>query len=421
MSLVETIKNEDKFILFIYAYVFLMPWNFFKGQMGALTVILFIWWLIKFRGVLIIKLKEVLEFKPLVILVIFILYTYISVLWSDPISDGLKHVNQFTKYYFFLIPILFTSLNKEQAFNSIKLFIISFGSYAVFSFMIYLGLFTIESTGSKSSNPKGIMAYAIMSTYLAISAIGAFIIAQYQNTKKLKVLFYMISFISLISLFINNSRTAQVALILTIITLIIFSLKNISFKDKKLYIGFAIIIIFLGIVFVTLQLKNTHNNKYLNAYNELQEIVNENKYEGSFSLRVYFYKAGFEIIKNNLIFGMGPEDNIKKLREIQKNDPVYTKDNYYSSFHSQHLDILTRYGLIGYLLLLISVVFLLYKLRENKKIFYLATSFMLVVFYTSLANVMLIKKPFNYIFISVFVLFSIIAYYKQKEEGTSNS
>lgn len=414
MTLAQRLKQEDKFILFLYVYVFLMPWNFFKSQMGVLTAILLIWWIIRFKGELVSRLKTLLEFQPLVLLIAFIFYTYIAVLWSSPMEDGLKHVNQFSKYYFFLIPILFTSFNREQAINGIKLFMVSFGVYAAFSLMIYAGLFTIESTGSDSNNPKGIMAYAIVSTYMAIGAITGFIIAQQQNNKLLKSVFYLLAILSLFALFVNQGRTAQLSLILTIITIGMFYYYRLQIKHKLLY--FVGVISFLAIITFILLETSGQIKKYNEAYAETQEILYENKYEGSFSLRVYFYKVGFEIMQDNLLFGMGPEDNWKELVKIQKSDPVYTRKNYFNSFHSQHMDTLTRYGLVGYILLLASVCLLLFRLKNNPQVFYVALSFMSVVFYTSLANVMLIKKPFNYIFITVFVLLSVIAYLDQKEK-----
>lgn len=415
-NLIDNLKQQDKYVLFIYVYIFLMPWNFLKGQMGALTVILFIWWILKFRGSLVEKLKTMLDSKPLLILIAFVLYTYIAVLWSDPISDGLKHVNKFSKYYLFLIPILFTSLNKEQAWNGIKIFLISFGTYALFSLMIFVGFFTIESTGSDSSNPKGIMAYAIMSAFLAVGAICSFFVGLYQKKVNLKVLFYGIALICFIVLFLNKSRTAQLSLILTIITLSIIYLKSIDFTKKNFYKVVTILVVFLGISFMTLKAINGFG-KYQESYQQMKQVIYADRHEwGSLSLRVYFYKAGYEIIQDNFLFGMGPEDNCRELENIQKNDPAYTYSKYFTSFHSQHLDILTRYGFIGYFLLFSSIVVLLWKLRENKQVFYTALSFMLIVFYTSLANVMLIKKPFNYIFISIFVLLSVIAYFDNKQK-----
>lgn len=79
------------------------------------------------------------------------------------------------------------------------------------------------------------------------------------------------------------------------------------------------------------------------------------------------------------------------------------------------MDLLTRYGIVGYMLVIVSAIYLVFLLRRYKESYYLALSFFLVVFFSSFANVMLIKKPFNYIYISIFVLFSVIAYTKNRK------
>lgn len=123
---------ENRFKFFLYFYFFVMPWNFFKAQMGVLTLILLLLWIEKFRKNIFINLKKIVEFKPLIILFAFILYTYVASLWSDSIKEALEHLNQFHKYYFLLIPILFTSLSETEAKNSIKVLIVSFASYSFF-------------------------------------------------------------------------------------------------------------------------------------------------------------------------------------------------------------------------------------------------------------------------------------------------
>lgn len=395
----------DKYILYIYLYILLMPWNFEKSQMGILTAILFIWWIYKFKNNILIKLKYILNFKPLLLLLIFILFTYIATLWSDSITEGFKHVNKFHKYYLFIIIILFTSLNIKEAKTGLKVLIVSFGVYSLFSIMIYLGLFTIQETRSGISNPKGIMAYAIVSVYMAIGAISSFFISYYSKNKPTKVLFIFIGILCLVALFINKGRTAQLSFIFSIVTLVATYGRNYIFKLKYI-IG---VIILLSTIFYILDTSGKLK-RYQSAYSDVNKILNEDKYTGSFGARVYFYVVGSKILSDNFLFGMGPEDNINELIKIEKKEKRYI----YKSFHSQHLDTLTRYGFIGYLLLIFSIVYLLYKLKENREYYFYGLSFFIIIFYASLANVMLIKKPFNYIFITVFVLLSIIAYNQKK-------
>ncbi len=411
MTIIENIKNTDKFILYIYFYLFMMPWNFEKWQMGVFTLILFIWWIIKYKSQLLSKLSLILQFKPLVLMILFILYMYVSVLWSESFDDGFSHVNKFYKYYFFIIPVLFTSLDKESAKNAIKVVFFSLGTYAIFSLMIYLDFFEIKETRSNSENPKGIMAYAIMSAFMAAGAICSFFIALREEKKSLKYIFSVVSVLCFLALIVSLGRTAQVSLILTILTLFfLFYWKNI-FSIKVLFLT---VLSLVTLVFVIKEYVNI--DRYKLAYNEVVDIIKYNKYNGSFGVRIYFNKAGLEIIKEHPLFGMGPEDNTKKLEELQRNDKNYVNPKFFTSFHSSHMDILTRYGMVGYFLLLGSVIYLLFYLRKDKYMFSIALSYFLIVFYCSLANVMLTKKPFNYVFISLFVIFSVYCFYMKKEK-----
>lgn len=413
-AILDKLKATDTYILFIYFYIFLMPWNFFKWQMGAFTAIIFIWWLIKYKGSLEQKLRTLYEFRPLAILIFFIIYSYISILWSTSWIEGFNYVNDFHKYYFLLIPVLFTSLNSKEAKNGIKLFIISFISYSIFSILIYLGFFTIEDTGSNVSNPKGIMGYAIVTQYMAIGSIASFFLAIFSKSKNRSILFFISSVLCFFALFVNNSRTAQLAFLLSIIVLFIIYYKKAIFKIKN-FIFFLISVILITSITLFLLDKSNKLERFKKAYNELEEVITENKYEGSFGLRIYFTKTGIEILNRNLFFGTGPQDNVEKLEEIMENDPNYTNNRTFTSFHSTHIDFLTRYGLVGYLLLVGSIVYLFYMYKDKDKYFYIGISFYSVIFFISFANATFSKKPINYILVTLFVLISVVVYNQIKE------
>ena len=406
---INYIKKEDKFVLFIYLYFFLMPWNFFKGQMGALTVILFIWWIFKYKKSIVNKIKEVFLFKPFILLFLFIIYCYITALWSDSIIAGLKYINSFNKYYFLFTPVLFTTLSKEEAINSIKIIVISFLSYSIFSILIYMGLFTIESTHSNMFNPKGIMGYAISTQYMAIGSISCFVFALFSKSRKYKIIFFLGSLLCFFSLFVNNSRTSQLSFILTIFSMFLIYFKNSIFKIKNMTILIStfLLIAILGYIFLE---KTNKINRYEVIGKDVSRVVEKGIYDGSIGTRIFFYKAGIETFIKNPFFGTGPLDNWEINKKMQKENPNYVYPEYIGSFHSQHINILTAFGLVGYLLLFFSVFYLIYKLKGNKQFFYVALSFYLPFFYISLANATIFKKPINYIFVSIFVLFGVIIY-----------
>ncbi len=252
------------------------------------------------------------------------------------------------------------------------------------------------------------------SMYMTIGAIFGLFIYLFSKNKITQYSFLLISIICFISLFISKSRTAQLSfLFVSLLLILIYFRKNI-FKFKN----FIIIIILASTVlfssFFVLKESGKIDRYYL-AYTESKEAILHNKFEGSFSLRLYFNMVGLKLFEEEPIFGSGPEDNVNYLINYQKNDPNYTINNIYDSYHSQHIDFLTRYGLVGYLLIVCSTIYLIYLLKDNSQVYYLALSFFLLVFFSSFSNVMLTKKPFNYIYITLFVLFSIIALKKQKE------
>ncbi|MFY4783421.1 O-antigen ligase family protein [Aliarcobacter butzleri] len=410
------LKDEDRYVLFIYLYLFLMPWNFFKWQMGVYSILIFLWWMVKYKNSLKSKIKNVLEFKPLLVFIIFLMYVYITPFWSDSWKEGFDYVNDFYKYHILLIPVLFTSLNVNQAKKSLKIIIISFISYSIFSICIYLGFFSITETRSDELNPKGIMGYSIVTIYMAVGSIASFIIGIFYKNKNYKILFFISSFLCFFALVVNNSRTSQLAFILSILIILIIVYNKSIFKLKNFLVGSITFIILLS---VSIYLLNNAGklDRFILVYKETKIAFKENKFEGSVGFRLYFNLVGIEIIKNNnFIFGMGPVDNTKELTKIMKEDPRWTSKLLFNKFHNTHLDLITRYGYLGYILLWFSIIYLFLSIKDKDMYYFIGLSFFAVIFFTSFANGTFEKKPVNYIIISIFVLLSIMSSKNKKSD-----
>lgn len=162
--------------------------------------------------------------------------------------------------------------------------------------------------------------------------------------------------------------------------------------------------------------QNGKLDRFKSAYLDVTTVLGTNEYKGSFGARLFFNKTGIEIFLNNMLFGTGPKDNRLLLQEIQKYSIEYKGDNgkgrIINHFHNEHLDLLTAYGLVGYLMLFSSFFLVIYRLKNNKLVFYYSTSVFLTLFFSSLANKTLSVVPLNLIYIIFFILFVIIAYDK---------
>ncbi len=402
--------NTDVYLNYVYFYLFVTPWHFFNSQPFILTSILFIWTIVKFKKEWFYKLKDRINFIPLILFILFILYVYMSIFWSDSILIGLEHVNDHFKYYFLIIPILMLSLDKEKAILGLKIITISFGVYSLYSILIYLGIISID--GASMTNPKGHLRYSIGTQYMVIAFFSSIFFIYFSKTKEEKILFTIVTFLSFFALFINNSRTSQITFILILLIFIYLFFGRSIIKNLKYFV----LILFIISVSIYTLFENGKLDRFKSAYIDVVTVLETGGYKGSFGTRLFFNKTGIEIFLDNMLFGTGPKDNRLLLQEIQKNSIEYKGDNgkgrIINHFHNEHLDLLTSYGLVGYLMLFSSFFLVIYRLKNNKLVFYYSTSVFSTLFFSSLANKTLSVVPLNLIYIIFFILFVIIAYDK---------
>lgn len=397
--------EKDKYILFVYLFLLLTPWGLFKSQVAIFSIVLFIWGLIKYKSDITNKLSIIWKFKPILLWLSFIIFCFIAVLWSDSFAEGFKRVFNFHKYEFLFGTALLISLTKEQAVTAIKVLLVSFSMYALFSISIYFDVVSVA--GSSSLNPKGILRFSISTQYMVITSFVAILFAIYSKVRNEQIVFVLASFLSIFALSINYSRTSQLAfLLILIVFVIVFSLKNIKVAMFNLLLTVLVLFAFFQ--------NDRMLNKFNVAINEVKNIYNNNIYSGSFGVRLFFNKVGIEMIEENPFFGVGPVDNRNQLVQKEKEEKNY-KAVIVKHFHSEHMEILTAYGLVGYLLLVSAVVLLIIKLRKQNLYYYISLSVFLTLFFVSFANKTLALKPLNYIYVILFLLLSIIAYQSSLE------
>lgn len=394
---------------YLYLFIFLVPWNFFKGQMGVLTALLIILWMITFsQNGYWSKLKTITHSKPIVLFFLFISYSYSSYFWS--INTESYHSSQmFFKYYWIIIPLFFSILNHEEALKGVKIFVISFGLYALFSISIYAGLFSAGI--STVNNPQGTVSYTISTPYMALGVLISYIFAFYETNLTRKWLYYTLGLLSLIGLFINYGRAAQIGFVLTAILLLVTHFR------KNLNLRMVLVFVFTLITGVLVLNAGGKLDRFKAGFQELSSYQDISSLQGSWGCRVYLIHASKDIIRDQPIFGAGAGDNTDKLIEWSKKHPNPQTD-WNRTFHNQHLEFITKYGFIGYLLLISAVIVLLYQLKNISLAFGAALTFFAFTAFDGLADIIILMKPYNNIFALMFVLFSVIAFEKKiSQEG----
>jgi O-antigen ligase len=305
-----------------------------------------------------------------------------------------------------MIPVFFTVLTPHQAKNGLFIFISSLGIYALFSFLIYIDIIHIQSINmsnpSDMSNPRGILAYAIVTPYMVIAFLSSLVIIFNSKNNYIKILFSSIALLSLIGIFINNGRAGQLAFIITIVILTFINRKSI-FNPKIIFL--LILTILLSTIFLNTSGKFT---KMTRSFSELQNLE-EKQFAGSWGHRAYMWYAAGNILQENYIIGVGAGDNIDEFIQYTKSHP--SKATWLRTFHNQHLDTLTKYGIIGFVLLWSSVIILLIQLYSSNFYFQIGMIFFSVSFFDGIGDIILLMKPYNTIFMLVFLLLSIISYH----------
>jgi O-antigen ligase len=242
---------------------------------------------------------------------------------------------------------------------------------------------------------------------MAISTLWAFYFYLNEENKKMKYFMLFISVISFIALFANNGRIGQISFFATIFILMIYH-RHYLIEYKKTLILFIISILFgFSLLYSFGKL-----DRFIIGAKEL--IVLENtQFAGSWGHRAYMWYAAADGVSNHPFFGAGVGDTIDEFIEYGNKNP--SKATWLRSYHNQHLDYLTKYGIIGYLLFL-SSIFLLLKLlyEQNKDFFIVGLILFSIILIDSFGDIILLMKPFNNIYALVFVLLSIVIHKSKK-------
>lgn len=396
------LAKRDYFIYYIYFFIFITPLNTFKSQLFITTTILLIGWLITFNfkeNRFMEELKKIFSFPPFLLIAVFLLFNLISFFWSTSIKDWL-HIQSFFKYYLIIIPVLATTLTVEEAKSAFKIFLLSLSFYAIFTILIYLDLLTVTKT---PENPFGILAYSVATPFMVIGFFSAIVLSYYEKNKKIKYLFYLLAAIFFVAIFIQNGRAGQLAFFGTLfIFIIMYRKKLLNIKN-----------LLLLLVVISISLSTIHyfkkDKRFIKGFSEIEHIIDKGEFKGSWGARAYVWSGAIEAIENNPIFGVGAGSNIDYIRKFQKGNPVYS-DSTVLATHNLHVDILFKYGIFGYTLFMGSIILLIFTLfqKEEKLFGLLGLIFFSTILFSSFGDDILIIKPVNNVFITIFILLSVI-------------
>ena len=345
----------------LMGYAFIIPLS--RAGIVLFSLLLIIFWFVE--GGLKEKYHLVRKNKVILALLIFIVFNFISLLWSDHMLEGLGYIKKY--WYFFPLVVLFTSAKKEYISKILSAFILGMLVSEVISYGVFFELW--EFKHATPANPTPFMGHIEYSVFLALTALVLLSRVFTLNSIKHKVL-YGFFFISISgNLFLIGGRTGQFAFIVGLFVFFILHFKN----KMKAVVGFMLLSTL--ILWVGFYLSITFQTRVLKGKQDIVEVIEKQNYCTSWGSRVGAWIVSKDIIIEDPLLGLGLIDNMQKFHMLIDTQYLEMKCMHkpFMHVHNQYLQVFIGLGLVG-LLLFLNIFYqlgrIVLKEREYKNIQY---------------------------------------------------
>lgn len=178
------------------------------------------------------------------------------------------------------------------------------------------------------------------STYILFSII--ILIYSIRSSKKKQIGYYGLILYFTVFIWLLGSRAAYLTYLIIFFSFFLI----LILKNKKYWI--AVAILGVGILISTIAVSNEQLNKNVK---ETISFIDNKPLNKESDIRLWLWKSGFEVLKDNLWFGVGIGDVDEKLNEkyVEYGLGLAQEHNY--NVHNQYLDIAVKLGLVGFLVL----------------------------------------------------------------------
>lgn len=354
MNKIKTLDTEKILSYLIVVYAFLIPIS--RAGIVLLSILIILLWL--FKADIKNDIKFFLQNKFILLFFTFVIYSFIAMLWSSNLDEGMNYA---TRYWYYLPMIIIAANLKKEYFGLvISAFLLSMFISELLSYGMFFELIDWKNRSSPYATP--FMNHLQYSAFVVFTSLFLLNHIFYVENIKMKLL-YTLFFITLtINLFINGGRIGYVAFFISIFLVFILSIKN---KIKAFLISLFII---TSSLFLAYNFSSTFQTRLSFTIEELKEIKSE-KYHTSFGQRIAMFYMGGIIIKDNLVFGVGTGDEMYIIKELVSTD--YKQFDYLKKrrhLHNVFLHITVQLGIIG-LVILVLLFYSLYKVKIKDKYF----------------------------------------------------
>lgn len=377
------------------AFAFTLPLPFFNGKIGFFAFVLFILWFVE--GKIQEKVKFFLSIRHIILFSLFFIYLLLALGFSDHLEKALRSILPF-KYYLVIFLVIITSIPKEKLYSLIHAFIIGVVLFTI----LKLASEVITFLPYEKLHPH----HSVYSPLVAFSALYYLnkLINNIPLNHTLKF-FYMLLFILLsIGLFAYTGRSGKISFVFGILIILIRHKHHLFCNLLALFMGiFAIFLLSYTLSPVKdfhYQMQDNIRYKTEESIRSLKKITHDHIYEGSWGWRLGVWHLSGNIIKDNIIFGVGLGDGPDALQReiIRGKDQNFYSVTWMDGVHNMYVNIVLELGMIGLILFFLTLYILFSLPIKDKELKTLSLIFILFVMFNSISDEILFMKPYNNFF-----------------------
>ena len=300
---------------------------------------------------------------PLVGFILFFSLYPVSLLYTEHFDNGLFNIEKHLSYLFVPLVVLTSTTSKQAISWALGIFSYSLVFLLVFCFLVALHGFYVTGETQVLINEIVVSRFQYYGLASAMPGWHPTYVAMYANFALaylfLKTLNHWneigpsIKFINIgsiiviiVSVLFLSSFMGIMVLIITVIFCAFYAL--VKFRRKRAII--LSIVLISGVAIGVFALDNRISDSIKDLLNDKMEATDEQSERNTLTIRLAKWSTSIDIIKSNIIFGVGPGDAPFELYEMYKiRGHDYLAEHKYNP-HNQYLEILLSFGLIGFMI-----------------------------------------------------------------------
>lgn len=402
MSYMQQLRSklnfEKIFFILVVVFAFILPLS--RALISLIIILLILFWLLegKFKE----KLKKIKENRVLMAIAFFILWSFITLLWTDYSEHLLRTIR--LNFYLLGLFIIATSIKKENIASIITAFLSGMFISEIIAYGVFFELWTFKHATPVTPSPFMMhMDYSVFLAFSSMLLLNRLFSSIYSFKEKVFIAFFFLTVTG--NLFLSTGRTGQVALIAAIFVL---SFIHYRVTIKSFFISSALLI---TIIFSAYTISDSFVMRVNQTQKDVTNILNNNL-NGPWGVRLAYWIITYDAFKEHP-FGNGLGNYSQAIQEQMKNNDYDFLNDGRKEFmakihpHNQYLLIILDTGFVGFLLFLNIIYQLLIYRIKDKETKELSILFTTIFFISCLAEPLLIKQFTLVLFVLFMGLFTI--------------